>query len=212
MKPANFPELDKLYTSKNRFVRNLFWGRILTALSFVDINDDSVILDVGCGSGHLLKSVRKVNSKCECWGTDVVESKIAETVNCKFQVADAKNLPFESKRFDIVFTLDILEHIKDNVELSVKEIARVLKPSGVVILSGPTESTFYKICRSILFYVTKKSGEYQEPLERQDIEAHFHNVYQLEDKFVGCGFMLSRQKSLPGFPFPPLFRVSKFQK
>jgi ubiquinone/menaquinone biosynthesis C-methylase UbiE len=212
MKTEIFQGLDNLYMSKNPFVRNLFWQRIKTAVAFAEIRDNSVIVDVGCAAGTLLKSVREVSNKCECWGTDVLDSKIMETVDCKFRVADARNLPFEDNYFDVVFVLDTLEHIKDEVELAIKEIRRILKPNGVAILSGPTESSFYRFCRSVLFYLTKKDRESQQIPERQEVDYHYHTVYQLERKFIEYEFSLSRRKSLPGFPLPPLFRISRFQK
>ncbi len=209
IKSEIFTELDKLYISKNPFVRNLFCGRIRTALSFAQIKDDSILLDIGCGSGHLLNSIRKINNRCECWGTDVVESEII-AVNCKFKVADARNLPFEDKTFHVVFTLDILEHVKDDVEAAIKEIHRVLMPNGVAILSGPTESRFYRLCRSILFLTSKKNAKLEEQMVRREIDYHFHTIYELEQKFIKHGFKLVGQKSLPRVP--SLFRVSRFQK
>jgi ubiquinone/menaquinone biosynthesis C-methylase UbiE len=201
-----------IYKSKYPIVRNLFWRRINTALNFAEIKDDSTILDIGCGSGHLLRTARDINSKCECWAIDVLDSKIMETVDCKFQVADARSLPFEDSYFDVVFTLDILEHIKDNVESAIKEIHRILKPNGFAILSGPTESSFYRLCRSILFYLTKNNRENQDTLERQEIDFHYHTIYELEQKYIDCGFSLSGRRSLPGFPLPPLFRISRFRR
>ncbi len=209
IKSEIFTELDKIYVSKNPFVRNLFCGRIRTALNFAQIKDESILLDIGCGSGHLLNSIRKINIRCECWGTDVVESEII-AVNCKFKVADARNLPFEDKTFHVVFTLDILEHVKDDVEAAIKEIHRVLMPNGVAILSGPTESRFYRFCRSILFLTSKKNVKFEEQMVRREIDYHFHTIYELEQKFVKQGFKLMGQKSLPSMP--SLFRVSRFQK
>lgn len=208
MRSEIFPELDDLYTSKNPLVRNLFWGRIQTAVAFAQIKDDSVLLDVGCGSGHLLKSVRKLNSKCQCWATDVRGSKIMESVDCKFQIADARSLPFEEDYFDAVFILDILEHIKDNVDVAIKEIHRVLKPGRFAILSGPTESDFYRFCRSLLFHLTRKNKD----TIRQEIDYHFHTIYELEQKFIEYGFNIAKRKRLPSYPLPSLFRISSFQK
>jgi ubiquinone/menaquinone biosynthesis C-methylase UbiE len=204
--------IDDLYTNKNYLVRNLFLDRIQTALDLADINDNSVILDIGCGSGHLLRSIREFSRKCECWATDILDSKIMETVDCKFQVADARKLPFEDGYFDVVFTLDILEHIQHNVDLAIKEVRRVLKPNGIAILSGPTESKFYRFCRSILFFLERNNHQRRET-QRQNIVyiPHYHTVYQLEDKFMKYAFTLSRARSLPGFPLPPLFRVSRFR-
>lgn len=208
MKSEIFPKLDDLYSSRNPFVRNLFWGRINIALSLAEIKNNSIVLDVGCGSGQLVKAIRKHNSKCECYATDVQDSKITESVNCKFQIADVKKLPFEDNKFDFVFALDVLEHIRENVGLAIKEIRRILRPDGSVILSGPTESWTYRFCRSLLFCFSKESSH---PV-RQEIEFHYHTIYQLESEFVASGFLLSEGASLPRFPLPTLFRIDRFQK
>jgi ubiquinone/menaquinone biosynthesis C-methylase UbiE len=206
-----FPDLEKLYNNRNPFVRSIFKGRVQAALGFAQIHDNSILLDIGCGSGHLLKSIRKSNPMCECWGTDVIQYKGMETVNCKFQVADVRNLPFNDNYLDIVFALDILEHIKVDVDTAINEIYRVLVPDGGAILSGPTESWFYRFCRSLLFYQQIANAKPEQSL-RQEIDYHYHSIYELERKFVEHGFKLIKRKSLPARPLPSLFRVSRFQK
>jgi len=108
------------------------------------------------------------------------------------------NLPFENNYFDVIFVLDILEHVKE-IDKAIEEIKRVLKTNGHVILSGPTETWFYKLCR--LFYRRKIVHE-----------EHVLIVYEIEKKFQEKGFQLMNQKSLPVFPIPELFRISKFKK
>lgn len=49
---------------------------------------------------------------------------------------DAKKLPIQEGSVDCVVAIEVLEHIDDPFQL-VKELDRVLKPSGVVILSVP---------------------------------------------------------------------------
>jgi ubiquinone/menaquinone biosynthesis C-methylase UbiE len=207
-----FPEMMVVYSSKNPFTKNIFWRRIRTSITFADINDDSVLLDIGCNTGHLLKTIRELNSRCECWGTDI-EPKIMtlQIAKCKFQVADARSLPFPVDYFNIVFALDTLEHIKD-VDAAIEEIYRVLMPNGIAILSGPTESWFYKLCRFVQFGQFKKNSSSDKPSFRGEIDFHFHTVYDLEERFTAHGFRQLKQKSLPSTPLPPLFRVSKFQK
>ena len=107
-------------------------------------------------------------------------------------------MPFKTKFFDIVFVLSVLEHIEE-IEMVINEIRRVLKPEGFVILSGPTESWFYKFCRLL----------YRHMLE---YEEHVHTIYGIEKKFIDNGFQLVNRKSLPGFPIPELHRISKFKK
>jgi len=117
---------------------------------------------------------------------------------CDVRVADVTDLPFENNFFDKVFVLDVLEHVED-LDKAIEEIKRVLKTDGNIILSGPTETWFYKLCR--LFY-----------RQMIDFEEHVHTVYGIEKKIQLKGLRLVNQKSLPGFPIPELFRISKFKK
>jgi len=206
--PFGSQEMERLYNHTNPLVRSIFRRRVQVAYNLAPINDNSILVDIGCGSGLLLKSIRRSNDKCECWGTDIVKYKGIESVKCKFQIADVRNLPFNDNYLDIVFALDILEHIEDDVGVAINEIYRVLNPSGVAILSGPTESWFYRFCRSLLLYQSKRNRKYSG----QEIDYHYHNIYDLEQKFVEHGFRLTKARSLPGYPLPSLFRVSKFQK
>jgi ubiquinone/menaquinone biosynthesis C-methylase UbiE len=207
-----FAEHMVVYDSKSKLIRNLFWNRIFTSIKFAEIKDDSVVLDIGCNTGHLLKSIRKTNTNCECWGIDI-EPKITslQIDKCNFQVADARNVPFEANYFTIVFALDILEHIKD-IEKAIGEIHRILKPDGTFILCGPTESWFYKFCRFLHFGVYSKNVTCDKPGFRGEIDYHFHTIDEIQKKFEKNGFKKIKQKSLPMPPIPSLFRITRFQK
>ncbi len=52
-----------------------------------------------------------------------------------------ENIPFEADRFDIIFALDVLEHVED-AEVALDEIFRITKPGGLIFISVPTESIF----------------------------------------------------------------------
>ena len=55
---------------------------------------------------------------------------------------------FKEASFDIIYALDVLEHIND-LEPYVTLFSKLLVPGGTVIISGPTENIFYKIGRKI---------------------------------------------------------------
>jgi len=179
-------------------VSNLFRKRIEISTQFASLNDNSVILDVGCKDGYLLKTIRNYNQSCKCYGIEKNPNVLEMIKTCDVRVADVTDLPFENNFFDKVFVLDVLEHVEE-LDKAIEEIKRVLKTHGNVILSGPTETWFYKLCR--LFY-----------RHMIDFEEHVHTVYGIEKKFQLKGFQLINQKSLPGFPIPELFRISKFKK
>ncbi len=193
-------------------VRKLFWKRIFTSIKFANLKDNSKVLDIGCDAGQLLRTLRKFNAVCECWGIDIeLKKEPLEIKNCNFKVADAKNLPFENNFFSVVFATDTLEHIRD-VDKAINEINRALSHDGIFILCGPTESFFYKLGRLLLFGTYSKNVDLQKHGFRGEIDHHFHTIYELEKKVESNGFTKIKQKSLPGFPFPTLFRITKYKK
>ncbi len=89
------------------------------------------ILDVGCGEGILVEEYQTKGYLIE--GIDLnYESNIVRR-------GDAISMPFyKDGQFDIVFLIDVLEHIAFADQLQVlKEIKRVLVPRGVLFISIP---------------------------------------------------------------------------
>jgi ubiquinone/menaquinone biosynthesis C-methylase UbiE len=201
-----------VYESKCPLTKKLFMDRIKAAIDFSHIENNTILLDVGVNTGQLLKTIRASNNLCECWGIDIEPGiKTLQIKNCKLQVADVQNLPFADNYFDVVFALDVLEHVRQ-ADVGIKEIHRVLKPNGLAILSGPTESWFYKLCRFIQFGVITKNIKRDKHGFSGEVDYHFHTVYELEDKFLKDGFKKIKEKSLPGKLLPTLFRITVFQK
>lgn len=95
-------------------------------------------LDVGCGNEDHMKAFKKFGF--DVWGIDNIKHK-----NKKIKVCDLTKdvLPFENKTFDVVFTKSCLEHLKP-VENSLKEIKRVLKRKGILIVLVPDWRSQYK--------------------------------------------------------------------
>jgi len=92
------------------------------------------ILDVGCGAGLLTNELSLKNHRVT--GIDLSEQslKIANkkdvTQKVRYLPANAYNLPFSDKSFDIVCAMDILEHVEEPEKL-IAEASRVLRPGGL---------------------------------------------------------------------------------
>lgn len=73
--------------------------------------------------------------------------------------AFGENLPFADETFDIVFTTQVLEHVRD-VERCVREAFRVAKPGGVVFIDVPNYDSFYEGHYDILWlpYLLRSKG------------------------------------------------------
>lgn len=105
------------------------------------------VLDIGCGLGEFLELYK--NSS----GIDVNPYSVNY---CKEKGLDAKvgsvyKIPFKNKSFDGIFCLCLLEHLK-KPQTAVKEMYRILKPNGKLILIVPTECGFRRDKTHIKFW------------------------------------------------------------
>ncbi len=100
------------------------------------------VLDVGTGEGYgaqvLARSARTVVA------VDVNSRAVAQAEeryregNLKFFTASAGRLPFGENTFDAVVAFELLEHLpRDQHPTALAEWKRVLKPTGVLVLSTP---------------------------------------------------------------------------
>ena len=94
------------------------------------------ILDIGCGTGYLLKELNKYTT---AYGVD--KSKISLSF-CRqrglkniWQV-DIEKRSFTKNKFDVVTALDVIEHIKDDRQ-ALKNIANCLQDDGILIIFTP---------------------------------------------------------------------------
>lgn len=106
------------------------------------------VLDIGCHSGTFTsKILTKIGSR-EIYGIDVSGQAISlaqkRITYGNFRVADAEVLPFKNNFFEAIFCLEVLEHV-DNPLAVLKEIRRVLKKGGYVVLLVPSDNKLFKI-------------------------------------------------------------------
>lgn len=99
------------------------------------------ILSIGCGSGAA--EVNLAHDGCQVWGVDTdksgvnIANRLAEEVglseDCRFMEVSGYEYPFDDMFFDVVLYSHSLHEI-DDMEASLKESHRVLKPEGRVIV------------------------------------------------------------------------------
>lgn len=105
------------------------------------VKSNSKVLDLGCGNGRIVDLLKAKNVSYV--GVDSSENLInlAEKkykgTNAKFFVSDIFNLPFSKDSFDCVISLAVFHHIpsKQNRQKFFKEIKKVLKKDGILILT-----------------------------------------------------------------------------
>jgi 2-polyprenyl-3-methyl-5-hydroxy-6-metoxy-1,4-benzoquinol methylase len=96
------------------------------------------LLDIGAGTGDFL-----VAAKNDGWQTLGIEpSKKAKTIAFNKGVDFAENLSdLESHSFDVITLWHVLEHVP-NLDDYIKELKRILKPSGTIIIAVPNFKSF----------------------------------------------------------------------
>jgi ubiquinone/menaquinone biosynthesis C-methylase UbiE len=92
------------------------------------------ILEIGCGNGSLLKFIAVNSNPKYITGIDLKLSEwwgVGESSGTNWEVRDgnAEELSFADESFDVVISFSTFEHIHD-IEKALREIKRVLKPSG----------------------------------------------------------------------------------
>lgn len=115
-----------------------FTARRALAIACLDqfAAENPAILDLGCGTGAVLQELAPRG-----WavGMDLSPHALAfcQTRQLKRLVCgDAQHIPFADASFDAVIALDVLEHVPDD-RAAFHEIARVLKPGGILVLNVP---------------------------------------------------------------------------
>jgi SAM-dependent methyltransferase len=99
------------------------------------------VLDVGCGTGRLLRQARRRYRPAELVGVDLARGMLAEAMaatttelRIHYLHAGAERLPFTDEVFDLVFATMSMRHWTD-LAAGIAEIGRVLTRGGVLVLA-----------------------------------------------------------------------------
>jgi SAM-dependent methyltransferase len=127
-----------------------FYGRLRRSVELLGIEKNDRILNVGCKDAWL-EELAKGRCK-EIIGIDINTEAISrnnkkiKNKTVRFLRVDiTEKTPFKNRSFDKVCFLDVIEHLPQGTEVkALKEINRVLKNDGVLILSTPNNNLFCK--------------------------------------------------------------------
>lgn len=103
------------------------------------------VLDIASGEGYGSAMLAEVANRVT--GVDIDSDTIAQAIekyqiaNLEFLQGDCANLKFSDSSFDLVVSFETIEHHDKHVEM-LREIRRVLRPSGVLLISSPNRPEF----------------------------------------------------------------------
>lgn len=114
--------------------------RIVLELASDQVPKPTAILDVGCGTGRLLRAAHELFPSARLDGVDAAEGMIREAragasgIAVDFKVATAEELPAADSTYDLVFSTLTFHHWADQAR-GIAEVRRVLAPGGRWILA-----------------------------------------------------------------------------
>lgn len=143
------------------------------------------ILDVGCGTGRLLKSARARFPDATLVGVDAAIEMVKQAQSSdphgtiQFQQGVAEELSFPDESFDLVFSTMSFHHWQDRAR-GAAEVARVMTPGGRWLVAEFVATGFMKSLRHVL-------------------RLHkFPDRERLEAVFVEAGLRIVRERRVTG--------------
>lgn len=115
-------------------------------IEFLPFKADMKILDLGTGSGYLSFPIAQKYPDISIIGLDIVEkalevnrikAKEENIGNISFITYNGIDFPFANNEFDMVISRYALHHFPD-IQKSISEVSRVIKPKGLLFISDPT--------------------------------------------------------------------------
>ena len=144
--------------SRNLYIQTTYTEIREAAISLVK-TPNGLLLDAGCGVGLLSAIFNDClrNPKLATWvnykiiGVDISHQSLClankqNFNNSEYCRADLSNLPFRDNTFDVVFLIEVIEHIPDKYRVF-RELRRVTKNNGQIIVTTPNSN-----CMTLKFH------------------------------------------------------------
>ena len=111
---------------------------VALAKRYCQLNDKN-ILEVGCGFGPIAANLNPKKSKIYSIDPSIKSLALFKKFNpdkkINVKIANNENLPFVKSFFEVIFSFDSFEHVK-NPNKSMQEMSRVLKKNGYLFLEA----------------------------------------------------------------------------
>ncbi len=152
------------------------------------------ILDAGSGPGVFTFALAREFPQAHVVGVDILEDLIRDcreiarssaVNNVEFKLGSILDLP-DQERFDLVISVDMLEHIEDDVG-ALKEMYNSLAPDGILVVHVPALYRRYPVWKKCLNF---------------DVPTHVRTGYEpaeIQEKIQRAGFQIRESGLTYGF-------------
>lgn len=153
--------------------------------------DGATVLEAGCGTGQTLALLSK---RHQTTGLDISPAALnLARKGCHNPVLGSIfEIPFRNDTFDLVYNSGVIEHFEDPTNVAaIKEMARVTKPSGRVIIIVPnTLCLWYKAGKTVAVLLKNFEFGYEED----------YSPWRLRDAAGRAGLTIERMFGLQALP------------
>jgi SAM-dependent methyltransferase len=164
------------FRARNELIQGLA-ARISSSLKPCDM-----VLEIGCGTGNVLRVLEKAFPKCRLVGLELwldgLRHARSRSGACLVQ-ADIRNSPF-GKQFDLVGMFDVLEHIAEDRE-TLTLVHHALRPGGKLLLTVPAHQWLWSYFDEAAHHCRRYSAD---GIRRKLEEAGFE--VEVLTQFMAC--------------------------
>lgn len=158
-----YDSISAIYPASTFFFHSRAHRRLL---EHADIQNGMQVLEIATGSGEMFRRLVRSNPDGKTFGLDLSPNMAARTqrrarkefpsAEAHCGAVDVRSMPFRNASFDAVVCCYLLELLgQDDIRLTLREIARVLRPGGrfslvVIGQNGTTFNRLYSVCGSVV--------------------------------------------------------------
>ena len=145
------------------------------------------LLDIGCGDGNHLQYLKKYAR--QIYGSDYNLTRLERAHNkypeATIYLADILEYPALDGFFELIFFNHVIEHIPNDHQ-ALREIMRILKPGGLLILGTPNEGAWW----------WQTAYRLQPQIRARTDHVHFYTQADLTNKIRNAGLQIIDTKYL----------------
>ncbi|AAB90718.1 methyltransferase domain-containing protein [Archaeoglobus fulgidus] len=137
-----------------------------TVVDMADIDAESLVLEVGCGTGFTTEEIVRRIGEERVVAVDITPEQMmkarAKMGGVNYFLGDAENLPFKDNSFDAAISAGSIEYWP-NPQRGIEEMARVTKSGGKVVILAPRKPDNFavrKFAESIMLFPSTQQCVY----------------------------------------------------
>lgn len=165
--------------TKNGWIDVYERERVLRTVSDIIREGDKTIVEFGSSVGYMIEEMKHAFPENRYIATDLMTEGLSQSFQRNREImhirCDFTDAPFEDNTIDFIFSLNVLEHIEDDVQ-TMKECYRILKPGGCCLFVVPRGDKLYDYFDEMLFHKRRYA--------KGELSSKCRSVgFQVEDNF-----------------------------